>query len=803
MKKFFLPIAIVLSLQIFSQTTPQLNEKRVLLPNGWSLTPVGNQIQLGDLPLNMAVSPNKKHIAITNNGQSTQSLQIFNTETNRIDFEIPIDKSWYGLTYSGDGEFLYASGGHDNLINRYSVSEGYKLKDQFILGPKWPNKIAPAGIAVSDRLKMLFAVTNYDNSLYVFNTDNKQMIKKIPLDFEAYTCVLSPDHALLYVSIWGDRKVKVFNTKDFSLKTEYSVGSHPNELVLSKNGRFLYVANSEDNSVSVIDTSKSKVIQTLNAAVHPDELTGSTTNGVAISEDGKTLYVANADNNCLAVFDITNPNEAKSEGFIPAGWYPTNVKVTGKNIYVTNGKGLNSLPNPQGPNPTVKKAKADRHKAEEAVRDQYIGGLFKGVLSVIPTPDERQLAVYSDAVYQNSPYGQSQKLNTGYFEGNPVPKKLGEKSPIKYVFYIIKENRTYDQVLGDIKKGNGDPSLCLFGEQITPNLHALANQFVLLDNFYVNAEVSADGHNWTMGGYANDYVEKTWPTSYGGRGGDYPAEGNKKIGNNKNGFLWDYAKRAGVSYRSYGEFTDGKKASIPSLEGHFADFPGFDLSIQDIYKFTLWKKDFENLLKENKLPQLSTIRFGNDHTEGMRAGKKTPFAHVADNDQAVGMFIDYLSHSPIWKESAVFILEDDAQNGPDHIDAHRSPAFVISPYTRRNTADHTMYSTTSMLRTMELILGMPPMSQYDAGATPMYNCFTPTPDFTPYTYIPAKINLNETNPKDTPAAKLSERYNWKKEDAVPDLVFNDILWLGIKGTVAPAPSRAAFLKISESDKDED
>lgn len=801
MKKCFLP-ALLLSIFLNAQTTADLNQSRIMLPNGWSLTPVGKQVQLGDLPLNMAVSRDKKLVAITNNGQSKQNLQLLDVASGTIISDIPIDKSWYGLSFSEDGQFLYASGGHDNVVHRYTTAGGLKIKDQFRLGDKWPNKIAPAGLAVSDRLNRLFVVTNYDNALYVFDAKSTAQLSRIQLDAEAYACILSPDLRKIYVSVWGGKKVLVFDTKTLAKLHEIQVGSHPNEMVLDKKGKYLFVANSEDNSVSVIETSSGNVIQTLNAATHPDAPTGSTSNGVALSEDGKRLYIANADNNCLAVYNVQNPRESMPEGFIPVGWYPTNVKVIGKNIYVANGKGLTSLPNPKGPNPTVKKAKADRHKGEQEEKEQYIGGLFKGTLSIIPEPDEKQLDVYTAAVYQNSPYGQSRKLDSGWTPDNPIPLKVGDPSPIKYVFYIIKENRTYDQVLGDIKKGNGDPSLTLFGEKITPNQHALANGFVLLDNFYVNAEVSADGHNWSLGGYANDYVEKTWPTSYGGRGGDYPAEGEKQIGNNKNGFLWDYAKRAGVTFRTYGEFADQKEAKLPVLEGHFADYPGYDLSIQDIVRFEYWKKDFDALLAAGRLPGLSTIRFGNDHTEGLRAGKKTPYAHVADNDLAVGKFIDYLSHSPIWKESAVFILEDDAQNGPDHIDAHRSTAYVISPYVKRGAVDHTMYSTASMLRTMELILGIPPMSQYDAGATPMYNSFTGTPDFTPYSFIPANVDLEARNPANTPAAKLSEHYNWKKEDAVPDLVFNDILWIGLRGTKAPAPVRSAFLKV-EAEKDED
>jgi phospholipase C len=373
----------------------------------------------------------------------------------------------------------------------------------------------------------------------------------------------------------------------------------------------------------------------------------------------------------------------------------------------------------------------------------------------------------------------------------------GDASPIKYVFYVIKENRTYDQVLGDLKEGNGDSSLVLFGERITPNLHALAREFVLLDNFYVDAEVSADGHNWSMGAYATDYLEKTWPTYYGGRGGRYDAEGNRAIANNKGGFIWDHCQRAGVTYRTYGEFADNYRPNIKSLKGHYCPYyTGWDLGFRDTARVSQWKRDFDSLLAVGALPRFNTVRLGNDHTEGMKKGKPSPFAHVADNDLAVGEFIEYLSKSPIWKETVVFILEDDAQNGPDHIDAHRSPVFVAGGLVRRHFVDHTMYSTSSVLRTMELILGLPPMTQYDAAATPLWRCFARETDLSVFRALPANIDLNEKNTASGEMAKRSASLDFSREDRVPDELFNEILWKGVRGmeAVLPAPSRAAFVK---------
>lgn len=786
----------------------ELEARKTGLPNDWTLTPAGTQIQLGDLPLNLAISHNKKLAAVTNNGQSTQTIELINIAQQKKTDSIVIAKAWYGLAFSSKDNLLYVSGGHDNMIKMYAITEGrLSLKDSVVLGKPWPNKIGIAGLDVDDKVRNeLYVVTREDKQLYVVDLAHKTVKSKIALGAEGYSCKLSPDLKNLYISVWGAQKLLVWNTAAGAIVQEIAVGSHPNEITCSRNGKWVYVANANDNSVSIISTAEGKVVETLNAALYPNAPSGSTSNGVALSEDEKTLYIANADNNCLAVFDVSNPGKSISLGFIPVGWYPTNVKVVRKEILVTNGKGLTSAANPQGPNPTDKKEKVDRHLGDQSKPKeiQYIAGLFKGTLSFINRPDAKTLSVYSQAVYQNTPYSKDKELHAEGEPGNPVPMKVGDSSPIKHVFYVIKENRTYDQVLGDVARGNGDSTLCLFGNKITPNQHKLVNEFVLMDNFYVDAEVSADGHNWSMGAYATDYLEKTWPSSYGGRGGTYGGEGEREIANNRDGFIWDNAKRHQVTYRTYGEFADNGKATVKSLEGHVATtYSSYNLSIADTTRFRQWAADFDSLMKEGKVPQLTTIRFSNDHTEGMRAGKKTPYAHVADNDLAVGMFVDYISKSPVWKECAIFMLEDDAQNGPDHIDAHRSTAYVISPFVKRKSVDHTMYSTSGMLRTMELILGMKPMTQFDAAAKPMWRSFTNTADYTPFNYVAANVNLKEKNPESGKLADISNKFDWSKEDAVPDLAFNEILWQALKGTSAPAPTRAAFLKVNNRKDDDD
>ena len=792
-----------------AQSLQQLESSRVMLPNGWGLTPVGKSLPLGDLPLNIAVSPSRKLMAVTNNGQSVQSIQLIDARKEKVLDAAVIPKSWYGLKFSADNKYLYASGGNDNRILKYKVQKNkLVLIDSILLGKKWPERISPAGIDIDDARNLLYVVTKENNSLYIVDLAKKEIKKKIPIGGEGYSCLLSPDKKILYISCWGCDKVIVYNT-DNGNKSEIDVGDNPNELLLNKTGTILYVANANDNSVSVISTSENKVIETLNAALFPNAPPGSTSNGLALNATEKRLYIANADNNCLAVFDVSKPGFSHSEGFIPTGWYPTNVKVIGKKIFVANGKGFSSKPNAKGPDPTNKEEEVEYQKAlynKNRSQTEYIGGLFKGTMSIINEPGETQLGIYSSLVYKNTAYKKEQETMASGEVGNPIPMKVGDKSPIKYIFYVIKENRTYDQVLSDIPGGNGDTSLLLFGEKITPNQHKLAKEFVLLDNFYVDGEVSADGHNWTMGAYATDFLEKSWPTNYSGRGGDYNGEGTRVIANNKGGFIWDHCKKAGVSYRSYGEFTEAvKKGNIPSLQNHFSStYTGWDMNTKDTTRFYQWQKEFDSLLKINAVPRFNSLRMGNDHTSGLRKGSPTPFAHVADNDLAVGLLVDYLSKSPIWKETAIFIVEDDAQNGPDHVDAHRTTAYVAGGFVKRKFIDHTMYSTSSMLRTIELILGIPPMTQYDAAAEPMWRSFTPVANLTPFNALPSNINLNDKNVAVNKWQQKSETFNFAKEDSAPDVEFSEVIWHAVKGETVkfPGPRRAAFLKVKE-EKDDD
>ncbi len=514
----------------------------------------------------------------------------------------------------------------------------------------------------------------------------------------------------------------------------------------------------------------------------------------------------------MAVFDVTKAGHSQSLGFIPVGWYPTSVRVTpdGKRLLVANGKGVISKANRNGPQPGG--------GGPPTVR-QYIASLMDGTVSLIDLgAGEKwveQMRQHTAQVYRCLPAPEPQSLPE-ITDQNPIPLRLGGVSPLKYCLYIIKENRTYDQVLGDLPQGNGDSSLCLFPETVTPNHHQLAREFVLLDNFYVEGEVSADGHEWTMGAYATDFVEKTWPLTYGHnkhKKFPYPAEGNFDIAMPAGGYLWDRAKEAGVSYRSYGEFVRNAKttnepgtARVAALKGHIDPwYRSFDTDYPDVLRAERFISELRRFEKEGELPRLQILRLPNDHTSGTTTNKPTPIAAVADNDLSLGRIVEALSRSKFWPQMAIFVVEDDAQNGPDHVDAHRTIAFVISPYTKRSFVDSTMYSTASMLRTMELILGLKPMSQFDAAARPMYRCFSREPDLRPFKAVPSRVDLEARNPLTAWGADLSRQMDFTREDAADDLLLNEVIWRSIRGANAPmpAPKRAAFVRTGGKKQEDD
>jgi len=790
-----------------------------LLPNGWRIAPEGRHLTVGGLPMNLVPSPDGRFVAISTSGYAKPAVSIFDTRSQQIVSRLEVDHTWLGLAWHPDGKKIFASGASENVIYELNFQAGRVTAGGTIsLGPaeRHPggavieNAGYVAGLTLSPDGTRLYAALLYGQKVQMIDLAQRKVTATAELAAEPYTSVLSADDTTLFVSVWGGAKVVMLDAWTLAAKGEIAVGEHPNAMVLSRDGARLFVACANTNAVWVVDVAKQISTEQISVALGIQAPVGSTPNGLALSPDGRTLLVANADNNTVTVASVVTPNATVVQGWIPVGWYPTGVLFDrdGTRMFVLNGKGLTGGPNPRGPQPGGARIEA-----------QYSGAMFQGALSVIPMPNAAALARMTARVRVLTPYSDARRLAPADAPAaSPIPRRVGDPSPIKYVFYVIRENRTYDQVLGDLPKGNGDPSLTLFGEKVTPNAHALSTAFATFDNFYVDAEVSYDGHAFSTGAYATDFVQKMWPANYGRREGLYLSEGGYKMRNPfgnisapPQGYLWDFAKRANVSYRSYGEFAGwdrpgGKMvASVPGLDGHIhPTFPPFDMAISDVKRIEIFAEEFKQFVAAGTVPRLSIIRLPRDHTSGTSPGAVTPTGMVADNDLALGQLVDLISHSAIWKESAIFVVEDDAQNGPDHVDAHRSVLLAISPFTRRGIVDSTMYSTSGVLRTMELILGLPPMSQYDAAATPMYNAFSTTPTLTPYTFLPAQVPLDTKNDWNAPGAAASLRMNFSAPDLAPDLELNQIIWEAVRGrgSVMPPPRRTGFIKPIVGDDDD-
>ena len=821
----------------------------VLLPNAWSLRPAGKQVDLGDFPVNIAVHPGGRYAAILHAGYSRHEIAVVDIREGKVISRQRLRETFYGIQFSHDGRQLFCSGAGDEVIHVFSFDKGHLHRLRNIKLHDRKERGVPAGLAIDSKTRELFTANVWGQCITRVQLDQPLKCNDILLgtnqpepvsaavipsadadtaaaekraeaalyesDSDApfpYTCLIDEKRNRLYVTLWAQSAVAVIDLRSNDVIARWPTQEHPCEMALTRTGSRLFVANANRNTVTVFDAGTGKTLETIWAALYPSSPPGSTPNSLALSPDDKTLFVANANINVVAVFDVSTPGKSRSLGFIPVGWYPTSVRVTpdGHHLLVANGKGILPKANPNGPRPGVVS------KRETAV--QYIGRLLKGTLSVIDIPSRnkflRQMAAYTKEAYRNSPLTPDASVSASRPGGNPIPQQLGQPSPIKYCIYIIKENRTYDQILGDVPEGNGDPSLCLFSEKITPNHHRLARQFVLLDNFYVEAEVSAQGHEWSMGAYSSDFVERMWRMSYGhNKLGKYPypSEGNFPVAFPSGGYLWDKAKAAGVSYRSYGEFIqngrtpdDPGTAKVRSLKGHFdPSFHGFDLNYPDAKRADRFISELKRFETEGNMPQLQILRLPNDHTHGSTEGFRTPRSYVAGNDAALGRVIDAITHSKFWPQTAIFVVEDDAQNGSDHVDAHRTVAFVISPYTKRHFVDSTLYSTSGMLRTMELILGLQPMSQFDAAATPMFNSFQSKPDLSGYAAVPAMINLDEKNASTAWGAEI-KGLDFAEEDAVDDLLLNEMIWRSVRGAHSPmpAPVRAAFVFAHPKDDDD-
>ena len=790
-------VAVVSAAGLTADRIPGPHGTEGVTPNNWTLTPAGAQVPVGDRPLGAALSPDGHYLAVSNDGQGTQSLALLDVAGRAVIQTIPYrapEALYVGVAWSPDGRRVYASAGGNNLLRTYEMRDGRLVEGPSIALASSDARSYPAGLAITPDGRTLLVAENLGNQVRAVDLATGRPGAAAPAGTLPYAVAVTANGEKAYVSNWGDRTLTVLRvapSAGLAPLSTVTVGLHPGALAVDPVRPRLYVANTDDDSISVVDTVSDRVVGTISLAPYPGAPEGSIPDGLAVSPDGLRLFISNAGNNDIAVVDLEGPSAAalapRVAGLIPTAWYPTTVTVArdGRTLLVTNAKGLGAGPNPHGPSPV----------ARSTAETQYIASMIAGTVSVIPVPDGPGLAEATARVVRNNGFDETRsRLVQGARNASPhaVPRRVGDPSLIKHVIYIIKENRTYDQVLGDLPAGNGDPALVLFGRDVSPNHHKLAQGFVLLDNFYADAEVSADGHNWATAAMANDYVQKNWPANYSDRGRGYDFEGGQPATYPRGGFLWDAAARAGVSYRVYGEFTEFRsypsREAMPSLKGHVAPgYHGYDLKVQDQARIDEWLAEFREFDRQGTLPQLTIMRLPNDHTAATRPGYPTPQAMVADNDLALGRLVEAVACSRYSGDTAIFAVEDDAQNGPDHVDAHRTVALVAGAYVRRGTVDHAVYSTVSLLRTIELILGIPPLTQYDAAALPMLGAFGDRAERFDYKAAVPRQPLTAVNRPAAPGAAESLRLPMDEADEIPPAVLNRILWRAIKGT-APMPA---------------
>lgn len=756
-----------------------------LLFNGWKVTPVGNHTKVGDMPLKMVVSPDGKYVVLTSVGFSGVHLTSLDAATHQIIEDRSPSRVYNGIAFSADGSKLFVSGGNSGKVSRYAFKSGHMEFEKDYTAPKGS---FVSGLAVSPADGRVFACDMANERVLVLDPETLEQTGAVPTLSNPHTAVFGADKKHLYVSDWGSRAVTVIDSVKLAAVRDLRVGIKPNDMALGPDGR-LFVACSGDNTVHVVQTrtveaapEKSTpatripegIREIVNTALEPTVLEGSTPAGVAVTPDGKRLYVVNSDNNDMLVADISSRTETKVEGFVPTGWYPTAVAATPNEVLIGVGKGLVSRANAPA------KGAHPRPTATSNTWD-YIGETFEGYVSALPHPDAVQLGQYTAQVRKNTPFTVASVSQTDQKSTSVVPDRVGVGSPIQHVLYVIMENRTYDQVFGDLPQGNGDPSLVMFGAKVTPNRRALAQQTVLLDNLYCNGEVSVDGHAWSDGAIASQPNQRQWTSGYANHG---DLTGSDEIQLTSGGYLWDLASRHGLKVKAYGEGESGYLggSAVPSA------MRGTWKGARDKDKVDGWIKDLKDAEKKGDLANFMIMSLGEDHTTGTKPGTFTPEACVASNDIGIGKIVEAASHSKFWPNMAIFFIEDDAQAGPDHVDAHRTFGLVVSPYVRQKYVDHNLYTTVSMVRTIELLLGLPPMTQYDASANPMFATFKRTPTLWSYNCLPAQVDLEAKNTAKTVGAQASARMDFSEYDRAPAAELNRVLWAYTKGESTAYPA---------------
>lgn len=859
-------------------------EDAIVTPVNQLLTPYGRQVELAGMrPQAMALSPDGKLLVVSG---KTSELVVINPEKGEVIQRVllPNDAqhdpqpdvpstnilvadrggqvSFTGLIFSPDGKRIYLSNVNGS-IKVFSVTEkGIHPSHTIPLPPaNAPRRKPeiPSGLAISADGNRLYVCGNLSNQLHEIDTTTGKTTRSIDVGAVPYDVVLVKGKA--YVSNWAGRRpaagdvrgpagrgtevkvdpvrhianegsVSIVNlTKDDPVK-ELIVGLHASGLAVSPDQEFVVCANAGSDHLSLIDVEKDAVIETVWMKAKPSDLFGASPNALAFHPSGKTLYVANGSQNAIAVvdFDPEDKGETRLKGLIPAGWFPGAVVFDGprNSIYCANIKGLQINPKKQG-------------NGIEGFNSHH----YHGSLSLMPIPAEEELGKLSERAAKNIRRGAIAQAALPARQGQrarPIPERIGEPSLIKHVVYVIKENRTYDQVFGALPQGAGRADLCIFGDEITPNQHKMVREFVLLDNTYCAGILSADGHQWSTTAFSTDYMEKSFagfPRSYPDGMGIDEADA---IAYSPAGFLWDNAIAHKKTIRNYGEFMMptvhwkddqkkgtpnylacyrtwkgesnevkfGCKAAIESIGGISpVDYVGWEMAVPDQYRADVILRELKDFEAKGEFPNLVIICLPNDHTSGTSLGSPTPASCVADNDLAFGRIVEALSHSPFWKEMAIFGIEDDPQAGWDHISGYRTTAYCISPYTKRGQVVSTQYNTTSVIRTIEQILGLPPMNQFDASATPMFDCFSTTADFTPFKSVPTNVPLDQMNPDPKAIldpvlredAVVSATLNFREIDKAPEDVLNRILWRSRMGSQIPYPEWA--ISVTDDDDDEE
>jgi len=879
-----LAVAPRLAAQDFDATTETVGHgtNGVVTPVNQRLTPAGTQLELPGLrPEALALSPNGKLLVTSG---LTHELLVLNPATGRILQHVsfppepglktllglapildPDDKSqisFAGLVFSPDGSRIYVSNVNGNVKVFNVAADGTVTTGTTCALPPVHlferDEEIPAGLAVSADGRKLYVALNLSNRLAELDTATGKILRFWDVGVAPFGVALVGGKA--YVSNWGGRRpatdsrtataghgtrvrvderdiasegsVTVINLATTN-QTEILTGLHTCALAVSPNGHYLVAANAGSDTLSVIDTHSDQIVENISTRQNPGDLFGAQPNALAFDHSGHKLFVCNGTQNAVAVFRFRpfswlhlQPEDSQLLGLIPVGWFPAAIihDHARHQLYVANIKGLT------------------RGRFGNSGNLEFNTKQYTGSLSTVPLPSRTQLAGETATALANLRYPLLALAKLPPRPGQPaqpVPVRVGEPSVFQHVVYIIKENRTYDQVLGDIPAGNGSAALCTFGAHVTPNEHAFVDQFVLLDNLYCSGVLSADGHNWADSAMATDYVERSfagWPRSYpAGGSGD---SGKDALAWSPAGFIWDDAAAHGRTIADFGEYTTASKkwkdparkkepkfldcyrdflagsnaiayACEPDLESlrpyMMTNTIGWDLDVPDVWRAAQFIHSLKQFAAAGRLPNLIIIWLPNDHTDGAKPGSPTPAAHVADNDLAFGQIVEALSHSIFWTNTCVFGVEDDPQSGWDHVSGYRTTAYVVSPYTKRHTVVSTQYNQTSLLRTMELILGLPPMNQMDATATPMFDCFTNTPDFTAYTALPNQVPLDKlnsrvaeiTDPILRQDAQVSARLNFKQEDQCPEDLLNRILWRSVKGSQVPYPEWA--VKVVDDD----